>query len=66
MKVLSTQQIEVVNGAGAFENISAGMGAAAAVAGGLAMVPTPASGALGAFAALTGLMSVGFGWLSTW
>lgn len=66
MQILNTQQIENVNGAGTLADISYAMAGAAAVAGGLAMVPTPASPALGGFAVLTGLMSAGFGWMSCW
>jgi hypothetical protein len=56
MKKLSINEIEQVDGAGVLGQAGAALGGAAAVAGGLAMVPTPASGALGAFAVVSGVL----------
>ena len=65
MQELSMDLVREVNGGGAYGDISAGLGAAAAVAGGLAAVPTPASGALAGFAVVTGVLSAGAGWLES-
>lgn len=65
MKLMTSQEVEQVSGAGVFGQISAGLGGAAAVAGGLAAIPTPASGALAGFAVLTGLMSAGAAYLDS-
>jgi len=56
MQELTQAQIEEISGAGVLGAAGAALGGAAAVAGGLAMVPTPASGALGAFAVVSGVL----------
>ncbi len=63
MKTLSIEQVDQVSGGGVFGQISAGFAGAAAVSGGLAFVPTPASPALVGFAVLTGVLSAGFAYL---
>ena len=65
MQLMTSQEVEQVSGGGVFATIAFGMGTAAAIAGGLAAVPTPASPALAGFAVLTGVMAAGAGYLDT-
>lgn len=66
MNKLSQQEIDAVTGAGTtFGDISAAMYAAAAVSGGLAAIPTPASPGLVAFGVITGVMGAGAGWIDS-
>jgi hypothetical protein len=72
MILLNEHEISLVSGGDdlapgedIFGDISAGLGAAAAVAGGLAAVPTPATPALAAFGVVTGVLSAGAAYLSS-
>jgi hypothetical protein len=57
MREISMVEVDQVSGGGVFGTISGGFAAAAAVGGGLAMVPTPATPALAVFAVVTGVLS---------
>ncbi len=63
MNTLSLEQVEQISGGGLFGQVAAGLAGAAAIAGGLAMVPTPASPALAGFAVLTGVLGAGFAYV---
>ncbi|MBC7710412.1 MAG: hypothetical protein H7203_10150 [Rhizobacter sp.] len=65
LQQLSMNDVTSVSGAGIFGDISAGLWAASAVSGGLACVPTPASGALAAFTVMAGVMAAGAAYLDT-
>ena len=60
MREISMVEVEQVSGGGTFGVIGAALGGAAAIAGGLALVPTPASPALGAFAVVSGVLGATF------
>ena len=68
MQVLSFVEVDQVAAAGGFQDAmgytAIAMGAAAGVSGGLACVPTPATPALAAFAALTSLLGAGAAYLA--
>jgi hypothetical protein len=65
MRVISTSEIENVSGATVMGDTAAFFAGAAAVAGGLASVPTPASPALAGFAVITGVLSAGAWYLDS-
>jgi hypothetical protein len=65
MQTLELNEIDQVNGAGVMGQIGAAMGGFAAIAGGLAMVPSPATPALGAFAVVTGVLGGVFSYLDS-
>ena len=60
MHELSMQEVDEVSGGGILGVAGAVLGGAAAIAGGLALVPTPASPALGAFAVVSGVLGATF------
>lgn len=57
MRELNLIETEQVSGAGALNTAAIALGGAAAISGGLAAVPTPASPSLAAFAVVTGVLS---------
>lgn len=68
MRELNLNEVDMLAGGAraictSFNDIGIGLGAAAAVGGGLAAIPTPASPALAGFGVLAGLLGAGAAYL---
>jgi hypothetical protein len=62
---LTHEELDAINGGTVFGTIAAAMGGASVIAAGAAMVPTPASPALGAFAVVTGVLGAGAAYIDS-
>ena len=65
MQQLTMDQIDEVAGGSVMGTISAAFWGASAVSGGLACIPTPASGALAAFTVITGVLAAGAAYIDS-
>ena len=63
MRELTMVEVQDVNGAGILGAVGAFFGGAAAIAGGLALIPTPASPGLAGFAVVTGVLGATFAYV---